>query len=78
MVDLDRYPIHRLDGGRGQALAAEAGRARGRAHRGRHSLHRVTPVAGGRPRINAVLAYSARPGDRLNTLTQELFYGRSA
>lgn len=46
--------------------------------RGRHSLHRVTPVAGERPRINAVLAYSARPGDRLNTLTQELFYGRSA
>lgn len=45
---------------------------------GRYSLHRVTPVAGDRPRINAVLAYSARPDDRMNTLTQELFYGRSA
>lgn len=45
---------------------------------GRYSMHRVTPVAGDRVRINAVLAYSARPGDRLNTLTQQLFYGRSA
>jgi hypothetical protein len=46
--------------------------------RGRYSLHRVTPVAGDHARINAVLAYSARPDDKLNTLTQELFYGRSA
>ncbi|MBW0102340.1 hypothetical protein [Pseudonocardia sp. KRD291] len=46
--------------------------------RGRHSLHRVTPVRGDQVRINAVLAYSERPGDRMNRLTQELFYGRSA
>ncbi|WP_084469922.1 HalD/BesD family halogenase [Amycolatopsis benzoatilytica] len=46
--------------------------------RGQHSLHRVTPVLGDHPRINAVLAYSPKPGDKLNTLTQELFYGRSA
>lgn len=45
--------------------------------RGRHSLHRVTPVRGDRARINAVLAYSERPGDTMNRLTQELFYGRS-
>lgn len=45
---------------------------------GRYSMHRVTPVVGDRVRINAVLAYSARPGDRLNALTQELFYGRRA
>ena len=44
--------------------------------RGQTSMHRVTPVEGDRPRINAVLAYSPRPGDRLNTLTRELFYGR--
>jgi hypothetical protein len=44
--------------------------------RGHYSLHRVTPVAGEQVRINAVLAYSAKPGDTLNALTQELFYGR--
>ena len=44
---------------------------------GRHSMHRVTPVRGARVRINAVLAYSERPGDTMNRLTQELFYGRS-
>lgn len=46
--------------------------------RGQYSLHRVTPIEGGRTRINAVLAYSERPGDHLNALTQELFYGRTA
>jgi hypothetical protein len=44
--------------------------------RGHYSLHRVTPVVGDQVRINAVLAYSATPGDKLNGLTQELFYGR--
>ena len=44
--------------------------------RGKYSLHRVTPVSGEQVRINAVLAYSATPGDKLNALTQELFYGR--
>lgn len=46
--------------------------------RGQRSLHRVTPVQGESPRINAVLAYSARPDDRMNALTQQLFYGRTA
>ena len=46
--------------------------------RGQYSLHRVTPVSGARVRINAVLAYSATPGDTLNALTQKLFYGRSS
>jgi hypothetical protein len=45
---------------------------------GRRSLHRVTPVQGGRTRVNAVLAYSREPGKRLNELTQRLFYGRVA
>lgn len=43
---------------------------------GRHALHRVTPVEGGRPRINSVLTYGERPGMRLSPLTSELFYGR--
>lgn len=46
--------------------------------RGQHSLHRVTPVAGDDMRINAVLAYSPKPNDKLNALTQKLFYGRSS
>ena len=45
---------------------------------GRRSLHRVTPVRGGRTRVNAVLAYSQEPGRRLNELSQRLFYGRVA
>lgn len=44
--------------------------------RGHYSMHRVTPIEGDQPRINAVLAYSEKPGDMLNELTRELFYGR--
>lgn len=46
--------------------------------RGQYSLHRVTPVEGDQTRINAVLAYSQKPDDKLNPLTQKLFYGRTA
>jgi hypothetical protein len=46
--------------------------------RGQHALHRVTPVAGPRPRINSVLTYGERPGMKLSELTQQLFYGRTA
>jgi hypothetical protein len=46
--------------------------------RGRHALHRVTPVRGPRPRINSVLTYGEHPGMKLNELTQQLFYGRTA
>jgi hypothetical protein len=46
--------------------------------RGQHALHRVTPVSGPRPRVNSVLTYGERPGMKLNQLTQELFYGRTA
>ena len=46
--------------------------------RGQHALHRVTPVAGPRPRVNSVLTYGERPGMKLNELTQKLFYGRTA
>jgi hypothetical protein len=46
--------------------------------RGRYSLHRVTPVEGGRPRLNSVLTYARVPGHRLNELAQRLYYGRVA
>lgn len=45
---------------------------------GQHALHRVTPIRGERPRINSILSYGERPGMKLNSLTQELFYGRTA
>ena len=46
--------------------------------RGRHSIHRVTPIVGDRLRTNAVLSFADKPDHRLNELTQELFYGRTA
>jgi hypothetical protein len=46
--------------------------------RGRHSIHRVTPIKGDILRTNAVLSYSDRPDHRLNELTQKMFYGRTA
>jgi hypothetical protein len=44
---------------------------------GRHSIHRVTPIQGKTPRVNAVLAYAQEPGHRLTPLNRELFYGHS-
>ncbi len=46
--------------------------------RGRHSIHRVTPIVGDVLRINAVLAFADKPDQRLNVLTQQMFYGRTA
>jgi hypothetical protein len=46
--------------------------------RGRLALHRVTRVAGGRDRINAVLTYGENRGMQLAELTRQLFYGRLA
>jgi|SRR5215470_8296592 len=45
--------------------------------RGRHSLHRVTPIGGGRPRLMAVLSYDAMPGVTLSERTRMTFYGRA-
>jgi alkylated DNA repair dioxygenase AlkB len=44
--------------------------------RGRHSIHRVTPIEGKTPRVNAVLAYAQEPDHRLTQLNRELFYGK--
>lgn len=46
--------------------------------RGHHSIHRVTPIVGDVLRTNAVLTYADVPDQRLNRLTQEIFYGRTA
>ncbi len=44
--------------------------------KGRHALHRVTPVEGDIPRMNMVLTYGTEPNMHLSELTQRLFYGR--
>ena len=44
--------------------------------RGRNSMHRVTPVRGGRTRMLAVLAYNTQPGISLSESARMTFYGR--
>ncbi len=46
--------------------------------RGRNSMHRVTPVEGGRRRMLAVLAYNTKPGIALSESARMTFYGRLA
>ena len=67
-----------LEGRSDQVIALEPQPGTLTLFAGRRSLHRVTPVRGGRTRVNAVLAYSREPGSRLNELTQRMFYGRVA
>ncbi len=45
--------------------------------RGRRSIHRVTPIVGDVLRANAVLSFADKPDQKLNDLTQKLFYGRT-
>jgi hypothetical protein len=44
--------------------------------RGRLSPHRVTPVTGPTPRINAVLSYAAEPDAVLSPSARRIFFGR--
>ena len=44
---------------------------------GRHSLHRVSPVGGGRPRHVGLLAYDTAPGTMGSELLRENRYGRT-
>ena len=44
--------------------------------RGHFSPHRVTPIEGPRPRINAVLSYAQAPGARLTASARQIFFGR--
>jgi hypothetical protein len=46
--------------------------------RGSRSLHRVTPVGCGRPRLVAVLSYDTQPGIHLSEYDRQLFFGRIA
>jgi hypothetical protein len=64
-----------LGGAREPVRPLEAGPGTLTLFRGRHSLHRVTPVRGTTRRVNAVLAYASVPGHRLTPLNRRLFYG---
>lgn len=44
---------------------------------GRHSLHRVSPVRGARPRYVALLAYDSRPDANSSDLLKTIRYGRT-
>lgn len=44
--------------------------------RGSRTLHRVTPVAGPRPRLIGVFSYAPEPGRALDPHTRQTFYGR--
>ena len=67
-----------LHGGSDGVLRLPASPGTFAVFRGQHAMHRVTPVSGPLPRINSVLTYGEHPGMKLNRLTQELFYGRTA
>ena len=45
--------------------------------KGKYSAHRVTPVAGARPRIIAIFSYYQQPGIRFGADERREFYGRS-
>jgi hypothetical protein len=45
---------------------------------GRHSLHRVSPIAGGTLRHVGLLAYDTKPGTVSSDLLREVRYGRTA
>ena len=76
--DERRDAVGRLLAGAGDGILAMDGRPGTLAlFAGRHSIHRVTPIQGRTPRVNAVLAYAQEPGHRLTPLNRELFYGQS-
>ena len=43
---------------------------------GRETLHRVTPVRGGKDRVQVVFAYNSEPGMPLSAQARQTFYGR--
>jgi hypothetical protein len=64
----DRTLVHRLAMTPGTLLIFE----------GRHSLHRVSPIAGGRWRHVGLLAYDTKPGTMGSDLLRADRYGRTA
>jgi hypothetical protein len=45
---------------------------------GRHSLHRVSPIAGSTPRLVGLFGYDTKPGTMSSTLLKLVRYGRDA
>ena len=45
--------------------------------RGRHSLHRVTPIEGSTSRLIGLLGYDTKPGTRSSEYLQRIRYGRT-
>eukprot|EP00971_Amphidinium_carterae_P113718 2253368-Amphidinium_carterae.1 len=45
---------------------------------GKMSMHRVLPVSGCQPRINAILTYEREPNAKLNAYSLRKFFGRFA
>jgi hypothetical protein len=45
---------------------------------GRHSMHRVSPIHGGTPRLVALFGYDTRPGTMSSELLKAVRYGRVA
>jgi hypothetical protein len=62
------------DRSRVRTLSPEAGTLA--LFRGHFSPHRVTPIEGSRPRINAVLSYAQTPDARLTASARRIFFGR--
>ena len=67
-----------VEGNCSGTVSAEVGAGSLVIFRGKHSLHRVTPVRGLVPRINAILVYDSTPGQRLGEYSLKKFFGRSA
>lgn len=68
LLDGDRSKVQTLDMPAGTLVL----------FRGRHSIHRVTPVAGQTTRMIAILTYDKNPGQKMNAFTRKKFYGRAA
>jgi len=45
---------------------------------GRHSMHRVSPIRGGTPRLVALFGYDTMPGTMSSELLKAVRYGRVA
>jgi alkylated DNA repair dioxygenase AlkB len=67
-----------LDGNRSgiRTMSGQAGTLA--LFRGHLSPHRVTPVEGDRPRVNAVLSYARIPDARISDHGRKIFYGRTS
>ena len=45
---------------------------------GRHTLHRVSPIGGGRPRYVGLFGYDRKPGTCSSELLRLIRYGRAS